>query len=68
MAMSLQIRFTAFEKLGDVKLPFLICDNELELINAGYLMSRFNSGAKIATLEIAAKGIKCFTSSALSHP
>ncbi|MGZ4997201.1 MAG: hypothetical protein ACXV8J_05120 [Methylobacter sp.] len=56
--MNLQIRYTAFEKLGGVKIPLLICDDELELISAGYLMSRFNSGAKIATLEIAAKGIK----------
>jgi hypothetical protein len=56
--MNLQIRYTAFEKLGGVKIPLLICDGELELISAGYLMSRFNSGAKISTLEIAAKGIK----------
>lgn len=42
--MNLQIRYTAFEKLGGVKIPLLICDGELELISAGYLMSRFNSG------------------------
>ena len=58
MTMNLQIRYTAFEKLGGVKIPLLICDDELELISAGYLKSRFNSGAKRATLEIAAKGIK----------
>ena len=51
-------RYTAIEKLGGIKIPLLICDDELEFISAGYLMSQFNSGAKIATLEIAAKGIK----------
>jgi len=56
--MKLQIRYTAFDKLGSIKIPLIICDNELELISAGYLMSRFNSGVKIASLEITAKGIK----------
>lgn len=56
--MNLQIRYTNFEKLGSINIPLLICDNELELISTGYLMSRLNSGVKIATLEIAAKGIK----------
>ena len=47
-----------FSKLGNVKLKLVKIDSQLEMLSAGYLLQRFDSGSKPNTIKKDAQSIQ----------
>lgn len=49
-----------FSKLGNIKLKLVVIDEELDLLSAGYILQRYDSGSKPNTIKKDAQSIQHF--------